>query len=103
MVTGAVNSAPVNLLAQRSPAGVATDCLNPLSRACRYGGILFPFALNFSPNAVSSPPPLGLVWQTAQDLCVSAANLGVAEAGWDITRAMVLAATIAPAASVNAL
>ncbi len=47
----------------------------------RYLGILFPFALNFSPIGVSGPAPCGFVWQAPQDSFVSAANCAVAAAG----------------------
>ena len=66
--------------------------------SARYFGNLFPFALNFSPNSVSGPVPLGLVWQSPHALPVVLANSVVAVAGRVITNDA--APTITPTAAV---
>ena len=62
-----------------------------------YFGILFPFALNFSPSGVSAPPPFGSVWQSAQDFPVSLANCAVASAGAETIKDEAIAITAAAA------
>jgi hypothetical protein len=58
-----------------------------------YVGILLPFALNFSPNGVSAPLPLGFVWQAPHDCFVSVANCAVAAAGREIINEVAPATT----------
>ena len=48
----------------------------------RYSGSLFPFALNFAPNSVSGPPPLGFVWQSPQAFPVSCKPLSSVKLAW---------------------
>jgi hypothetical protein len=55
-----------------------------VDRGKGYLGILLPFALNFSPNGVSAPPPWGFVWQAPHACFVSVANCAVAAAGREI-------------------
>src|ERR1700685_1738373 len=63
-----------------------------------YLGILLPFALNFSPNGVSAPPPWGFVWQAPHACFVSVANCAVAAAGREIMSEVAPATTSTAAA-----